>query len=66
LAWTSTDQHTMADSIATSLAKRYFIQLLLNNNRFIGERVGNYFKRDDPYFEATEDTPGVLTQTLSS
>jgi len=28
-------------------------------NRFIGDRAGNYFKRDDPYFEATEDTPGV-------
>jgi hypothetical protein len=28
--------------------------------RFIGDRAGNYFKRDDPYFEATEDTPGVL------
>ena len=27
--------------------------------RFVGDRVGNYFKRDDPYFEATEDTPGV-------
>lgn len=37
----------MADQIATFLAKR-----------FIGDRAGNYFKHDDPYFEATADTPG--------
>jgi hypothetical protein len=27
--------------------------------RFIGDHAGNYFKRDDPYYESTEDTPGV-------
>lgn len=27
--------------------------------RLVGDRVENYFKQDDPYFEAAEDTPGV-------
>jgi hypothetical protein len=31
-----------------------------DETRFIGDRAGNYFKRDDPYFEATDDTPGVF------
>jgi len=37
----------MSSQIATFFAKR-----------FIGDRAGNYFKRDDPYYESTEDTPG--------
>jgi len=37
----------MADQLVSFFAKR-----------FVGDRVGNYFKRDDPYFEATQDTPG--------
>jgi len=37
-----------------------------NLDRFIGDRAGNYFKRDDPYFEATQDTPGVYTCTVKT
>jgi hypothetical protein len=57
----------MASGIATFFAKRYILQpILLTIIRFIGDRAGNYFKRDDPYYEATEDTPGVKPPFLQN
>jgi hypothetical protein len=34
-------------------------------DRFIGDRAGNYFKRDDPYYESTEEAPGVESSLRS-
>ena len=37
-----------------------------NDDRFLGNRIGNYFKRDDPYFEAAANEPGVANVLIYS